>query len=201
MCLAGWDDARPFTGACRIASGLAQGSGIELALLNLDIRRRFGGPRLGGRKSAGGSARRFAAACPGSSEQARRVLRVAPPGAVVRVRLVETDDTAGAVASHVSLLWVCRSLPGSAEKTALRITQTPRVQKILHRVGNPRRRRGADHGVGPVSSTVELAAGADRAAREPIRNIRNVVVLASLTASTPHPPAGREGACTPSPRP
>lgn len=34
----------------------------------------------------------------------------------MRARLVETDDTAGAVASHVSLLGVGRSLPGSARE-------------------------------------------------------------------------------------
>lgn len=56
------------------------------------------------------------AACPGLRGQARRVLHVAPRGAVMRARLVETDDTAGAVASHVFLLGVCRSLPGSARE-------------------------------------------------------------------------------------
>ena len=88
-------------------------------------------------------------------------------GAVVRERLVETDDTAAAVASHVSLLWVCRSLPKSARETALRITQTPRVRKILHQVGSPRRKRGADHGVGPTSSRSRPRRSGRRSRRTP----------------------------------
>ena len=42
------------------------------------------------------------AACPGLREQARRVLHVAPGGAVIRVRLVETDDTAAAYFVHTT---------------------------------------------------------------------------------------------------